>query len=132
MGWSTWCTDDYCGLLDFCNEEEIHEIADSLVSTGMSALGYKTILLDDCWANTSRDSEGNLNPDPARFPSGIAKLAQYVESRGLILGLYTCAGTSTCKYGRPGSEGHYAQDAAWFAAQGVKVCLCCSLSNAAL
>lgn len=32
------CTDDLCGLLDFCNEEEIHEIADALVSSGMQAL----------------------------------------------------------------------------------------------
>lgn len=91
-----------------------------MVSSGMVALGYKTILLDDCWAATTRDAKGNLQPDPTRFPSGIPSLVQYVEERGLLLGLYTCAGNTTCKYGRPGSEGHYAQDAAWFAAQGVK------------
>jgi len=48
-GWATWCTDDVCGLLDFCNEAEIHEVADALVSSGMAALGYSLILLDDCW-----------------------------------------------------------------------------------
>ena len=47
-GWSTWSTDDIAGLLDFCYEKEIHEIADALVSTGMRALNYTTLLLDDC------------------------------------------------------------------------------------
>lgn len=25
-GWSTWCTDDLCGLLDLCFEQEIHQV----------------------------------------------------------------------------------------------------------
>ena len=29
-GWATWCTDDFCGLLDFCNEVEIQQVADAL------------------------------------------------------------------------------------------------------
>ena len=41
-------TDDYCGLLDLCFEQELHEIADALVSTGMKDLNYTTLLLDDC------------------------------------------------------------------------------------
>ena len=75
-----------------------------MVANGMLALGYKLILLDDCWANTSRDVNGDLHPDPARFPSGIAPLVKYVEDRGFYLGLYTCAGTETCKYGKPRSN----------------------------
>jgi hypothetical protein len=23
QGWNTWCTDDACGLLDYCNEQEV-------------------------------------------------------------------------------------------------------------
>ena len=106
-------------MLDFCNEEEIHEIADAMVANGMLALGYKLILLDDCWANTSRDVNGDLHPDPARFPSGIAPLVKYVEDRGFYLGLYTCAGTETCVGGRPGSKDHWPQDAAVWAEWGV-------------
>lgn len=41
MGWASWCTDDVCGLLDFCNEAEFLGVADALVSTGMRDLGYK-------------------------------------------------------------------------------------------
>lgn len=29
-GWATWCTDDICGLLDFCNEAEVQQVADAL------------------------------------------------------------------------------------------------------
>jgi alpha-galactosidase len=30
-GWATWCTDDItCGLLDYCNEQEIQQVADAL------------------------------------------------------------------------------------------------------
>ena len=34
-------SDDYCGLLDLCFEEEIHEVADAMVANGMLKLGYK-------------------------------------------------------------------------------------------
>lgn len=33
------------------------------------------------WANVSRDTDGQLIPDPARFPSGIPDLVRYVEVR---------------------------------------------------
>jgi hypothetical protein len=60
MGWATWCTDDYCGLLDYCFEEEIHEIADALVSSGMRDAGYSLVLLDDCeYSLVLRDCEMN-------------------------------------------------------------------------
>jgi len=35
----------------------------------------------------------------------MAALADYVHSKGLKLGLYTCVGTETCKKNRPGSYG---------------------------
>ena len=46
-------------------------------------------------------------------------VADYVHSRGLFFGLYTCAGTLTCKGGRPGSYGHYERDAQTLAGWGV-------------
>lgn len=121
LGWNSWCTDDYCGILDLCFEEEIHEIADAMVSSGMVEKGYRLLELDDCWSATTRDANNNLQADPARFPSGIPALVEYVESRGLILGLYTSAGDKTCKYNRPGSQGFFDVDARWFAANGVKL-----------
>jgi alpha-galactosidase len=38
-------------------------------------------------------------------------LADYVHARGMLLGLYTCVGTETCKKNRPGSYGYYQTDA---------------------
>ena len=47
-------------------------------------------------------------------------VVDYVHSKGLVFGLYTCAGTHTCVGGRPGSGfDHYAQDAASYASWGV-------------
>jgi alpha-galactosidase len=119
-GWSTWCTDDICGLLDLCFESEVRAVADALSSPPLSLLHYNLILLDDCWSSTSRSPLGQLQPDPARFPSGIPSLVAYLAARNLSLGLYTCAGTTTCKYGRPGSAGHYAQDAITLTGWGVQ------------
>jgi alpha-galactosidase len=47
-GWNSWSTDDVAGLLDLCFEEEIHQVADAMVSSGMVALNYSVVLLDDC------------------------------------------------------------------------------------
>jgi len=74
--------------------------------------------LDDCWAGP-RDPNGSVTADPTRFPSGMKALADYVHSKGLKLGLYTCAGNLTCKYGRPGSWGYFQQDADTYAAWGI-------------
>ena len=38
-------------------------------------------------------------------------VVDYVHSKGLKVGIYTCVGTKTCKRNRPGSYGYYEQDA---------------------
>ena len=82
--------------------------------------GYQYVNIDDCWAQPSRDSAGNLVPNPGKFPDGIAGTAAYVHSLGLKLGLYNDSGTMTCSsHGFPGSFGHEAQDALQFAKWGV-------------
>jgi alpha-galactosidase len=45
------------------------------------------------------------------WDTGMKYLANYVHSKGLKIGLYTCIGTETCRGKRPGSFGHYEQDA---------------------
>lgn len=72
------------------------------------------------WSSTNRSASGELQPDPLRFPSGIPALVQYLGQRGLALGLYLCSGRTTCKYGRPGSEGHYSLDARTLTGWGVQ------------
>jgi alpha-galactosidase len=119
LGLSTWCVDDLCGLIDKCNEEEIKSMADALHTEGLYDLGYKYILLDDCWADTSRDAQGRLQPNPEQFPSGMKALADYLHEKDLYMGLYTCVGTQTCHGGRPGSYGKWDIDAATFASWGI-------------
>ena len=46
-----------------------------------------------------------LQPDAARFPSGIKALADYVHSKGLKFGIYEDYGNYTCA-GYPGILGH--------------------------
>ncbi|KAF8389534.1 hypothetical protein HHK36_024049 [Tetracentron sinense] len=93
--------------------------ADAMVSTGLSALGYEYINLDDCWAELDRDSKGNLVPKASIFPSGMKALADYVHSKGLKIGIYGDAGTLTCSKKMPGSLGFEEQDANIFASWGI-------------
>jgi len=119
MGWTTWCTETILPCFDdWCNETEIRSIADSMVASGLKALGYTYILLDDCWGGGRDPTTQEIYPDPTRFPSGMASLASYIHDRGLYLGLYTDIGNQTCRGGRPGSGGHYIQDANTFARWG--------------
>lgn len=48
---------------------------------GFAKVGYTLVGIDDCWLAKDRDSQGRLQPDPARFPSGIRALADYVHKR---------------------------------------------------
>ncbi|MBN2214862.1 MAG: glycoside hydrolase family 27 protein [Bacteroidales bacterium] len=112
MGWNSW---NKFG----CNVSEIliREMADAMVESGMHDAGYQYIVIDDCW-QSGRDNTGNIIADPERFPSGMKALADYIHSKGLKFGLYSCAGSKTCQ-GRPGSRGYQFQDARQYAAWGV-------------
>jgi alpha-galactosidase len=120
MGFNNW-NSTACGA-DF-NEAMVLGIIDIFVNQGLREAGYKYVNLDDCWAvpaPNSRDSNGNLIPDPTRFPHGIKYLADYAHARSLKLGIYTSAGTKTCNtLGFSGGLGHEQQDANTFASWGV-------------
>lgn len=55
------------------------DMADRLVVDGYRDAGYVYVNIDDCWAALERDSNGRLQADPQRFPSGIKFLADYVS-----------------------------------------------------
>ncbi len=112
MGWNSW-NKFGCNVSDTL----IREIADAVVSSGLQAAGYQYVNIDDCW-QVSRDASGTIVADPARFPSGIKALADYVHGKGLKLGIYTDAGTGTCEK-RPGSLNHEVQDARTYASWGI-------------
>jgi alpha-galactosidase len=117
MGFNNW---NFTHCDSTFNEANIHAVADAFVSKGLKDVGYTYVNIDDCWALSQRDSQGNLVPDPARFPSGVKALADYVHARGLKFGIYTSAGTKTCNTaGFPGGLGHEQQDATLFASWGV-------------
>jgi alpha-galactosidase len=93
------------------------EMADAMVTSGMKDAGYIYLVVDDCWHGT-RDSLGFIQADPVHFPSGIKALTDYIHSKGLKFGIYSCAGNKTCA-GRPASRGHEYQDAWQYAKWGV-------------
>jgi alpha-galactosidase len=109
MGWNSW-NKFACNV----SEKLIKEMADAMVTSGMRDAGYIYLVIDDCW-QIDRDAQGNILPDPQRFPSGMKALADYVHSKGLKFGLYSDAGTLTCQK-RPGSRGYEFQDARQYAA----------------
>lgn len=112
MGWNSW--NKYA-----CNVSEslIMGMADAMVSSGMKDAGYEYIVIDDCW-QVSRDENGEIVVDKDRFPHGMKYVADYVHSKGLKFGIYSCAGSLTCQ-GRPGGLGHEYQDARTYAGWGV-------------
>ncbi|WUV84556.1 NPCBM/NEW2 domain-containing protein [Streptomyces sp. NBC_01476] len=117
MGFNNW-NSTHCRA-EF-NESMVEGIADIFVSQGLKAAGYTYVNIDDCWALPDRNAQGNLVPDPVRFPHGIKAVADYVHSKGLKFGLYSSAGTKTCDSdGFPGGLGHEQQDANLWASWGV-------------
>lgn len=113
MGFNTWNT-----FGEDINEEMIKEIADAMVESGLRDVGYTYLVIDDCWAEKERDENGLLVPDKKKFPSGMKAVADYVHSKGLKFGMYSCVGTMTCA-GYPGSFGNEYLDAKTFASWGV-------------
>lgn len=113
MGWNSWNTFGHD-----INAELIKEIADVMVRDGYLDAGYEYLVIDDCWQEMERDADGRLVPDRNKFPDGIKPIADYVHSKGLKFGIYSCAGMLTCE-GFPSSYEHEFVDAQTFAEWGV-------------
>lgn len=109
LGWNTWNT-----FGANINEQLILESADAMVSSGLKDAGYEYIVIDDIWALKERGKDGRIVPDPEKFPHGMKYVADYVHSKGLKFGMYSCAGYLTCA-GYPGSYGYEWIDAQTFA-----------------
>ncbi len=120
LGWNSWNV-----FHENINENQIKEIADAMVSSGLKDAGYVYLNLDDNWMDTKRDSKGNLQNNPTTFPSGMKALADYVHAKGLKFGLYGDRGKRTCHHynsnwqSESGSNGHEVQDAKKLAEWGV-------------
>ena len=114
MGWSSWNL-----FRHKISEELIKEIADAMAKSGLTEAGYKYVNIDDCWQASTRDAEGKLQCDKIHFPSGIKALAEYVNERGVKLGIYSSNGTHTCE-DYPASLLHERIDAETFASWGIE------------
>jgi alpha-galactosidase len=112
LGWNSW---NHVG----CNVSEatLKAAADQMLSSGMKAVGYQYVVVDDCW-HGARDANGFIQADPQRFPNGLKAVADYIHEKGLKFGIYSDAGWKTCG-GRPGSRGYEFQDALVYARWGV-------------
>lgn len=113
MGWNSWNT-----FGTNISDSLIRETADLIVSAGFKDAGYEYVVIDDGWSEMKRDSEGRLVADSKKFPEGIKALSDYVHSKGLKFGIYSCCGVRTCA-GYPGSFHHEYIDAQTFAEWGV-------------
>ncbi len=114
MGWNSWSM-----FGPKIHEDIIRETADALVSSGLKDCGYEYLVIDDCWSKKDgRDSNGDLIPDPEKFPNSMKALADYVHNLGLKIGIYSDAAEMTCA-NYPGSYGFEEQDAALWASWGI-------------
>src|SRR5436309_14237376 len=93
MGWNSW-NKFGCNVSD----KLIRGMADAMVTSGMQAAGYKYVNIDDCW-QVSRDTKGTIVADAERFPAGMKALADYVNGKGLKLGINTEADRLTGEKG---------------------------------
>lgn len=106
MGWMTWerfrCIVDCDADPDNCiSEKLIQQHIDIISQKEWREAGYQYVNIDDCWASLARTSDGKLQGNTTRFPSGLKALGDYAKDAGVLLGTYNDMGTSTCG-GYPG------------------------------
>ncbi|MDX6311252.1 MAG: hypothetical protein QOF44_716, partial [Streptomyces sp.] len=95
MGWSSWSVESSTRSgygTSWLNENNIKNATDA-VATNLKSAGYSYINVDAGWDatldwNFHTDANGIPDPDPARFPSGMASLASYIHGKGLKSGIY--------------------------------------------
>jgi alpha-galactosidase len=112
MGWNSWNK-----FGKGISAKLVEEIADGAKKYKLDEAGYKYLVIDDGWQLRELGPQGELVPNPATFPHGIAPVAQYVRQRGFELGIYSSPNILTCA-GFAGSLGHETEHVRQFAAWG--------------
>ncbi|KAJ7069414.1 glycoside hydrolase family 27 protein [Mycena amicta] len=118
MGWNP-----YNAFSCVTTEAQYHTQAQTLVSSGLAALGYKYINLDCGWQGKNRTSAGIFTWDTTILPAGVPALATFIHNLGLKFGVYSDGGVFACDAvgGTAhylGSLGHETSDASTFAGWG--------------
>ncbi|MFI5382241.1 MAG: NPCBM/NEW2 domain-containing protein, partial [Tepidisphaerales bacterium] len=118
MGWNSWYVWE-----NRVTDQHIRGAADAMVASGMMNHGYMYVNIDDCWARKpksndpvvggpDRDEKGNILTNK-RFPD-MKALTDYIHSKGLLAGIYTGPGPTTCA-GHTAAYQHEELDAKQFA-----------------
>ena len=101
LGWSSWSF-----VRHNPTAATIEATADAMVSSGLAAVGYRYVNVDDFWyvcpgsQGPDVDADGRWVTDAAKFPpgpdgeNGIQVVADYVHAKGLRFGLYVTPGIS--------------------------------------
>jgi hypothetical protein len=115
-GWSSWNV--FGGGV---TAEAVMGMADVMVEKGLDKLGYVYVGIDCGWDLRERAPNGDLQPNPKKFPKGIKHVADYVNSLGdglLKLGIYSEHDKADC-CGGPGMKGFEDQDARFYKENGI-------------
>lgn len=100
-------------------ETYIKNQSDLLVSTGLSALGYKTVEISDGWQGATRTGGGAIQANGTNFTgSALTTVVSYIHSKGLAATFYTSPYTTTCS-GEIGSGLNESADLATFVSWGM-------------
>lgn len=102
MGWNSW---NWFGK-NKINEKLIREVIDAIVKQGVKDAGYSYVVVDGGWRDTKLGPDGELLPNPDKFPHGMKVLADYAHSKGLKFGLHTVPGTHDCGGDKVGGYGN--------------------------
>lgn len=79
MGWDNWNT-FACNV----SEDLLLNTADRISDIGLKDLGYKYVILDDCWSS-GRDADGFLVADKQKFPNGMGHVADRLHNNSFLL-----------------------------------------------
>jgi hypothetical protein len=90
MGWASWNR-----YYENITEATVKKQADAMVSSGLAAIGYNYINIDDGFFD-GRNADGTLHLNASRFPNGFKPVVDYIHSKGLKAGFYSDAGANTC------------------------------------
>ena len=91
------------------------------MAEAVKGLGIDTFVLDDGWfgnRNSDKSGLGDWFVNEEKLPGGLKGIIDYVHSKGLKFGMYSCAGSLTCA-GYPASFEYEFIDAETFASWGV-------------
>ena len=121
MGWNSWnyygCNINQTTILAAANamhrKSTVANWEGKLIS--MQDVGYKFVNLDDCWEGAR--TGGILQFSATLFPQGFVWMCDSIRRMGLVPGLYTSAGQTTCA-GRPAQYGYDLADSRQFATWG--------------